>query len=82
MAAGETRVNAAPPIELRDRLADKYVGRLGIHGIGIGLRHSEYVIFIYAEHVGPEQKRLLGDIQDEATPYRAELREEAVPVLK
>jgi hypothetical protein len=75
-------VNPAPPDGLRNQLADKYIGRAGIHGIGIGMRHSEYVIFVYAEQNGPEQERLLEHIRSEAWPYRAELREESIPVLK
>jgi hypothetical protein len=55
--------------ELKRRLRTKYMGKAGIHGLGID--RSKDALRIYHEPSSdPEQERMLKEIEKEARPYK------------
>ena len=67
---------------LKGRLSNKYIGRAGIHGIGVGLDEDCETVFVYAVEDGPQQQAMLEKIRDDARTRRVILRREQRPALK
>jgi hypothetical protein len=72
-------VNLSNSGALRGRLR-KYVGREGIHGIGIRMRADQPVVYVYVEGKQPSQERVFQELAAEAKPYEVEVVTEKVPV--
>jgi len=55
--------------ELKEELARKYLGKAGIHGLGVS--HSENAIRVYLEpDLAEEQQTILDSIESEAHPFK------------
>lgn len=54
--------------EVRKRVSRKYLGKAGIHGVGI--RRAQNALCIYIERAAdPEQQKLWEEIAQEVMPY-------------
>lgn len=56
----------------------KYLGRAGIHGVGI--RRATNALCLYVHQESPEQKALVDRIREEAAPYGVVTVDEEPPV--
>lgn len=66
--------------EIQKRLTHKYLGKAGVHGIGI--RRSQNVLCIYMQNTSSsEQKILLEEIKNEIAPYEVLAIEEERPTI-
>ena len=64
---------------MKDRLARRFLGRAGVHGLGV--RRRENVICVYADAEDTEALRVvLAEIQKEAAPFRVLVIREPPPV--
>lgn len=55
--------------EVQERVTRKYLGKAGIHGVGI--RRSRNALSVYVDpSSGPDQEHILEEIEKEAAPYR------------
>ncbi len=61
-------------------VSGKYLGRAGIHGIGMRRSQNALMVYLHAGDQG-EQARLLREIEAEAEPYRVVAIAEEQPVL-
>lgn len=65
--------------DVKDRVSEKYLGRAGIHGVGI--RRSQETLMVYLHSGDPgEQARVLREIEAEAAPYPVVALTEEGPV--
>jgi len=55
--------------EVKQRLAGKYLGKSGIHGLGVRQSQNAVCVYVDADDNG-EQESLLKEIETEAAPYR------------
>lgn len=54
--------------EAKDRVKRKYLGKAGIHALGI--RRSENCLTVYMDpYPDPDRERIMKEIEDEAAPY-------------
>jgi hypothetical protein len=61
--------------DVRSLVSRKYLGKAGIHGVGI--RRSKDAVTVYVDPVDrPEQKELLGVIEEEIKPFNLLVVEE------
>ncbi len=66
--------------EVRKRISRKYLGKAGIHGVGI--RRKQQAICLYLSITADSrQKELLEKIQRETTPYKVLQIEEEQPKI-
>lgn len=64
--------------EVKRRLRDKYLGKEGIHGLGI--RRSQNALCVYAKlNSSREQNKLLQELKNEAAPYQVMVIDEEPP---
>ena len=56
------------------------LGRAGIHGFGI--HRSRNVIRVHLTEIGDAERRVLGDIEQEATPFAVLAVEEPSPTIR
>ena len=54
--------------EVRQRISCKYMGKAGIHGVGVRRKHNAVCIYFVAT-CDSEQQMLLEEIEREALPY-------------
>jgi hypothetical protein len=73
-------VNAEASRSLRGRLR-KYIGRSGIHGIGIGLRNAKHTVFVYTDE-REMPGAIIHEIAEDAEPCEVVVVTEKVPSLK
>ena len=74
-------MNAEASRSLRGRLRTKYIGRAGIHGIGIGIRNAKSIVYVYTDqHSMPDD--LVQEIAADADPCEVIIVPERVPLLK
>jgi hypothetical protein len=66
--------------DVKASVSGKYLGRSGIHGIGIRRSQNTLMVYLHAGDEG-EQSRLLQEIEAEASPYRVVSQVEERPVL-
>ena len=62
-------------------VSEKYLGRAGIHGIGIRRRQNALTVYLHAAD-SAEQAALLREIEAEAVPYHVLAVTEEQPVLR
>jgi hypothetical protein len=55
--------------ELKGRLSSKYLGKAGIHGIGISRTHNAIRVYLQSGE-GDEQENILKEIEKEAAPFK------------
>jgi len=55
--------------ELKRRLRSKYIGKAGIHGLGID-RSQDALRIYHKPSSDPRQEKLLKEIEKEARPYK------------
>ncbi len=64
--------------ETKERLKGRFLGRAGVHGLGI--RHAENAICVYADmEETPEFQALLAEIEKESGSFRILVIREARP---
>ncbi len=66
--------------ELRTRLTEKYIGRDGIHGIGVGTNNGAPVVYVYANR--KVQRALVDQLTHDAQPRQVVIRREDIPKSK
>ena len=66
--------------ELKKRLRSKYIGKAGIHGLGIDRSQNALRIY-HAPESTPEQNLILDEIKKEAHPYKVLTVEEERPKI-
>lgn len=54
--------------EVKAIVSGRYLGRAGIHGVGIRRSQGALMVYLHPGH-GGEQERLLREIETEAAPY-------------
>lgn len=56
--------------EVKRKLSRKYLGKAGIHGMGVS--HSKNAVHVYVEKEDPdgERQKLMEEIEKEAAPYK------------
>ncbi len=55
--------------ELKEQLSNKYLGKAGIHGIGISRLHDAIRVYLQPE-AGDEQENILKEIEKEVAPFK------------
>jgi len=66
--------------EVKQRITRKYLGKAGIHGIGI--RRSQNALNVYADADSSlDQQQLLKEIEREAAPYKVIVTQEERPSI-
>jgi hypothetical protein len=66
--------------EVKRRIAHKYLGKAGIHGVGI--RRSQNALNVYmGADPSLDQKQLLKEIEREAAPYKVIVTQEERPSI-
>jgi hypothetical protein len=66
--------------EVKRRIARKYLGKAGIHGVGI--RRAQNALNVYAKaDASPDQQQLLKEIEREAAPYKVIVTQEERPSI-
>ena len=69
----------AEPLEgVKNRLRQHYLGKAGIHGIGVS--HADSAIRIYLHDPGhPDRESVLQRIREDAAPYTVRVIDEQAP---
>jgi hypothetical protein len=69
----------AEPLEaVKNRLSEQYLGKAGIHGIGVS--HADRAIRVYLHEPGhPDRDRVLQQIREHAAPYIVRVIDEQAP---
>ena len=67
-------------VAVKRRLSAAYLGRGGIHGIGVRRKQSAIWVGIRSAR-GPEAEALLARIRAEAAPFDVLVKEEAPPTI-
>ena len=69
----------AEPLEaVKNRLRGQYLGKAGIHGIGVS--HAEGAIRVYLHQPGhPDRDSVLKQIEADAAPYAVRVIDEQAP---
>ena len=63
---------------VRKRISRKYIGKEGIHGVG--MRRTENAVSVYLKATSnPQQKMILEEIEKEVAPYKVLIIEEEPP---
>jgi hypothetical protein len=69
-----------PLEELKTRLSRAYIGKSGIHGVG--LRRSQNAVCIYVDKSSAEfQREILAEVERFAAPFRVVIVDEKRPRL-
>jgi hypothetical protein len=70
-----------PLEEVKEKIKAQYLGRGGIHGVGI--RRGQNAVSVYVSPISDvEQERLLKEIEEAAAPYKLLVITEERPSLK
>jgi hypothetical protein len=69
----------AEPLEaVKVRLREQYLGKAGIHGIGVS--HADGAIRVYLHETGhPDRDTVLQRIREDAAPYNVRVIDEQAP---
>jgi hypothetical protein len=67
--------------ETKDRLRQHFLGRGGIHGLGISRAKKAIQVYISPAAAAPERKALLDKLKKEAAPFAVLVVEEEKPRL-
>lgn len=66
--------------DVKAHLRNQYLGKSGIHGVGI--RRSENAVCVYMNaHAGPDQETVLKDIEKQAAPFKVIVIREEPPSI-
>lgn len=69
------------PLEaLKQQLADRYLGKAGIHGLGISRARGEIRVYVSPEP-HPDRGSLLAELRDEAAPHELIVIQEERPFV-
>jgi hypothetical protein len=66
--------------EVRRRIAHNYIGKAGIHGIGISRSRNAIRIYVQPD-AGTEQKAVLAEIKQAAAPFQVLIVEDEPPKI-
>ena len=66
--------------EAKTFVREEYLGRAGIHGVG--LRRAENAVLVYIHEESPEQEVLVEQIRQEVSPFDLHTVREAQPVIR
>ena len=64
--------------DVKRRLARKYLGRCGIHGMGVRRSHSSICVYVHSDP-SKEQTSILEEISRDAAPYKLMIIREQAP---
>lgn len=68
--------------EVKKRITHKYLGKAGIHGVGIRRSHNAICVYIDGNS-SPEQEMLLEELEKEAAPFKVlTIKEERPTILR
>ncbi len=73
-------MNSKSLTEVHKRVSRRYLGKVGIHGIGVR-RKSNALCIHFSSTASPELSRLLKKIENEVAPYRVLTIEEDPPTM-
>lgn len=65
--------------EVRRRIASEYLGKAGIHGVGMSRSRNAIRLYLVPQ-AGTEQEETLAEIEQEAAPFQVLIVEDEPPM--